>query len=428
MAADFASLGLHEWLVRQCKEMGMSHPTEIQINAIPPILQGRDCMGCAKTGSGKTAAFALPILQKLSEDPYGIFALVLTPTRELAIQIAEQFRALGKTIGFKDAVIIGGMDMVRQGLELSQQPHVVIATPGRLASHLNDIPTFSLQKIQFLVLDEADRLLEKSFEADLQVIFEKVPAKRQTLLFSATLSDTMGELMSIAQNQPFCYEVKSDFSTVSELDQRYLLIPPQVKDCYLVHILQNLPESKSAIVFTQTCRSCQVITNTLRKVELKATSLHSMMSQRERIASLAKFRTGISKFLIATDVASRGLDIPLVELVINLNVPASAKDYIHRVGRTARAGRGGMSVTFMTQHDIQRIKAIEEHVNVTMSEFETCEADALKLLKVVSVVKREMELRLNDSGFGERKRVNKQKMIDLQSGKRQKEKKRKKSN
>ncbi|XP_002168355.2 probable ATP-dependent RNA helicase DDX49 isoform X1 [Hydra vulgaris] len=413
MATKFTDLGLHEWLNKQCLEMGISKPTEIQVSCIPEILSGRDCIGSAKTGSGKTAAFALPIIQKLSEDPYGIFALILTPTRELAIQIADQFKALGKSIGLNDAVIIGGLDMVKQGMELSNQPHVVIATPGRLASHITSGTKFSLNKIKFLVLDEADRLLEKSFENDLEVIFDNIAKKRQTLLFSATITDAINHLKEVAHN-PFCYEVKSDFATVTELDQRYLLIPSQVKDCYLVHLLQNFSE-KSVIIFTQTCRSCQVISFMLRKVEFKCAGLHSVMSQRERLSSLGRFRSGHVKILVATDVASRGLDIPLVQLVINYNVPASPKDYVHRVGRTARAGRGGMSLTLLTQFDIDRLKAIETFIGLKMKEFETNEDDAVKLLKPISIIRREVEIRLNDANFGEKKKNNKRKLGLLNS-------------
>ena len=198
-------------------------------------------------------------------------------------------------------------------------------------------------------------------------------------------------------------------ATVQELDQRFLLIPSQVKDSYLVHLLQTFIENKSVIIFTHTCRGCQVITYLLRKLGIKCAPLHSLLSQRERLASLSRFKTEVVKILVATDVASRGLDIPLVELVINYNVPASSKDYIHRVGRTARAGRGGMSLTMMTQYDIDRLTAIEEAINHKMTEFVTSETDALKLLKIVSVMKREVEIRLNDAGFGEKRLVNKRK-------------------
>uniref|UniRef100_A0A8C1YVT1 DEAD (Asp-Glu-Ala-Asp) box polypeptide 49 n=1 Tax=Cyprinus carpio TaxID=7962 RepID=A0A8C1YVT1_CYPCA len=226
----------------------------------PVFHTGRDCMGCAKTGSGKTAAFVLPVLQKLSEDPYGVFCLVLTPTRELAYQIAEQFRALGKPMGLKDCIIVGGMDMVTQGLELSKKPHVVVATPGRLADHIRSSDTISLNRIQFLILDEADRLLEQGctdFTKDLEVILSAVPAKRQTLLFSATLTDTLQQLQSIAMNRPFFWEHKSDVRTVEELDQRFILTPEKVKDAYLVHLIQKFQDEHddwSIMIFTNTCK------------------------------------------------------------------------------------------------------------------------------------------------------------------------------
>uniref|UniRef100_G1MZI5 RNA helicase n=1 Tax=Meleagris gallopavo TaxID=9103 RepID=G1MZI5_MELGA len=309
--AAFRELGLAPWLVEQARQMGLSRPTPVQASCIPPILQGRDCLGCAKTGSGKTAAFVLPVLQVLSEDPYGIFCLVLTPTRELAYQIAEQFRVLGKPLGLKDCVVVGGLDMVAQALELSRKPHVVIATPGRLADHLRSSNTFSLKKLKFLVLDEADRLLEQGcadFTADLEVILEAVPARRQTLLFSATLTDTLNELKSLAMNRPFFWEAASEVRTVDELDQRYLLVPEAVKDAYLVHLIQTFQdehEDWSIIIFTKTCKECQILNMMLRKFSFPSVALHSMMKQRQRFAALAKFKSSIFKILIATDVAAR---------------------------------------------------------------------------------------------------------------------------
>uniref|UniRef100_A0AAQ6AEL2 RNA helicase n=1 Tax=Amphiprion ocellaris TaxID=80972 RepID=A0AAQ6AEL2_AMPOC len=355
---DFSSLGLSDWLVKQCKQLGINKPTPVQQNCMPAILEGRDCMGCAKTGSGKTAAFVLPVLQKLSEEPYGIFCLVLTPTRELAYQIAEQFRVLGKPLGLRDCIIVGGMDMVSQALELSNKPHVVVATPGRLADHIRSSNTFSMSKIQFLIMDEADRLLEQGctdFTKDLEVIMGILPAKRQTLLFSATLTDTLQELKSIAMNKPFFWESTSETRTVEELDQRYILTPEKVKDAYLVHLIQTFTDEHddwSIIIFTNTCKNCQILTMMLREFNFPTISLHSMMKQKQRFANLSKFKASVYKILIATDVAARGLDIPTVQVVINHNTPGLPKIYIHRVGRTARAGRNGVSITLVTQYDI----------------------------------------------------------------------------
>ncbi|KAF3690736.1 putative ATP-dependent RNA helicase DDX49 [Channa argus] len=395
---SFLSLGLSEWLVKQCKQLGINKPTPVQENCVPAILEGRDCMGCAKTGSGKTAAFVLPVLQKLSEDPYGIFCLVLTPTRELAYQIAEQFRVLGKPLGLRDCIIVGGMDMVTQALELSNQPHVVVATPGRLADHIRSSNTFSMSKIKFLILDEADRLLEQGctdFTKDLEGILEILPAKRQTLLFSATLTDTLHELKNIAMNKPFFWESKSETRTVEELDQRYILTPEKVKDAYLIHLIQKFTDEHddwSLIIFTNTCKNCQILTMMLREFNFPTISLHSMMKQKQRFANLAKFKASVYKILIATDVAARGLDIPTVQVVINHNTPGLPKIYIHRVGRTARAGRNGVSITLVTQYDIHLVHSIEEKIQTKLKEYPVEEKEVHKILTQVNVTRRECEI------------------------------------
>lgn len=418
--SDFSSLGLSDWLIQQCKQMGISKPTQVQENCMPPILEGRDCMGCAKTGSGKTAAFVLPVLQKLSEDPYGIFCLVLTPTRELAYQIAEQFRVLGKPMGLRDCIIVGGMDMITQALELSKKPHVVVATPGRLADHIRSSDTFSIKKIQFLILDEADRLLEQGctdFTKDLEVILAAVPAKRQTLLFSATLTDTLQELKGIAMNRPFFWESKSEVRTVEELDQRYILTPEKVKDAYLVHLIQKFQDEHddwSIMIFTNTCKNCQILTMMMQKFNFPTISLHSMMKQKQRFANLAKFKSSVFKILIATDVASRGLDIPTVQVVINHNTPGLPKIYIHRVGRTARAGRHGVSITLVTQYDIHLVHSIEGQIQAKLKEYPVEEKEVLKILTQVNVARRECEIKLESTDFDEKKEINKRKQMILE--------------
>ncbi|XP_069623820.1 probable ATP-dependent RNA helicase DDX49 [Ranitomeya imitator] len=416
----FTKLGLSSWLIEQCKQLGIRKPSPVQENCIPPILEGRDCMGCAKTGSGKTAAFVLPILQKLSEDPFGIFCLVLTPTRELAYQIAEQFRVLGKPLGLKDCIIVGGMDMIAQALELTRKPHIVIATPGRLADHMRSSNTFSIKKIRFLVLDEADRLLEQGctdFTKDLQVILGGIPAQRQTLLFSATLTDTLQELKSIAMNKPFFWESTSEVRTVEQLDQRFILVPEKVKDAYLVHLIQTFQdehEDWSIMIFTSTCKNCQVLNMMLREFSFPSVALHSMMKQKERFAALAKFKSSVYKILIATDVAARGLDIPTVQVVINHNTPGLPKGYIHRVGRTARAGRHGMAITLVTQYDIHLVHAIEEKINLKLQEHKVKESAVLEILTQVNVTRRECEIKLECTDFDEKKEINKRKQLILE--------------
>ncbi|NWT20559.1 DDX49 helicase, partial [Vireo altiloquus] len=393
------ALGLAPWLAEQARQVGLVRPTPVQAACIPAVLQGRDCLGCAKTGSGKTAAFVLPVLQVLAEDPFGIFCLLSpSPHRELAYQIAEQFRVLGKPLGLKDCVVVGGLDMVAQALELSRRPHVVIATPGRLADHLRSSNTFSLRKLKFLVLDEADRLLEQGcadFSADLEVILEAVPARRQTLLFSATLTGALQELKALAANQPFCWEAESEIRTVEQLEQLYVLVPEALKDAHLVHLVQTFRdqhEDWAIIIFTRTCKDCQVLNMMLRKFHFPSVALHSMMKQKQRFAALAKFKSSIFKILIATDVAARGLDIPAVQVVINHNTPGLPKIYIHRVGRTARAGRKGTAITLVTQYDIHLVHAIEGEIKLKLKEFPVEEQQVLDILTQVNVTRRECEI------------------------------------
>ncbi|KAF9353354.1 hypothetical protein BGX26_008878 [Mortierella sp. AD094] len=380
---SFSQLGLASWLVNALKAMSIASPSEIQTKCIPEILKGRDVIGGAKTGSGKTAAFALPILQKLSEDPYGVFAVILTPTRELAFQIAEQFNVLGKSINLKDVVIVGGLDMMTQAIALSKRPHIIIATPGRLRDHINSSKdAMHLSKVKFLVLDEADRLLTETFAEDLGGILEVLPKKRQTLLFTATMTDAVLELAqpntedatantpssssssSSAKPLPFVYQCKTSVSTVSTLTQSYIFIPSHLRETYLTYLLRSDDfAKKSTIIFCGRCRTAETLRVMLRELGIACTALHSEMSQQERLNSLAKFRGGITTVLIATDVGSRGLDIPSVLLVMNYDIPRDPTDYIHRVGRTARAGRGGQAVSIVTERDISLVQDIESRIS-----------------------------------------------------------------
>eukprot|EP00041_Stephanoeca_diplocostata_P018704 m.394814 g.394814 ORF g.394814 m.394814 type:complete len:527 (-) comp21094_c1_seq1:308-1888(-) len=414
-AGDFKSLGLSEWLVRQASAVGITKPTLVQQNCIPAALEGKDVCGVAKTGSGKTAAFAMPILQRLGQDPHGLFAIVLTPTRELAIQIAEQFSALGAPIGLRHAVVIGGMDMMKQAVELSHKPHVIVATPGRLADHITAAGTMTLKRVKTIVFDEADRLLENtSFAADIETIIAALPSQRQVMLFTATalsvdvdatdedLSNTVHERLRL-RSPVFTYTVASPEATVARLEQSYVLMPAHVRHAFLVNVLRSVGftsededasaprsiASPSCIVFTSTCRSCAEIALLLKELNVSSTALHSQLSQAERLASLGKFRSGHSAVLVATDVASRGLDIAPVATVINFNVPKAPTDYIHRVGRTARAGRGGRAITLMSEHDVALLHAIEARVGVHMAAYDKLEeSDVLKSLTKVNVARR----------------------------------------
>ncbi|KAJ2234788.1 putative RNA helicase [Coemansia sp. RSA 1722] len=437
----FQALGLDQWLVDSLKAMAITQPTEIQRACIQPILRGQDIIGGAKTGSGKTAAFALPILQQLSEDPYGIFAVILTPTRELAYQIAEQFTVLGKGVNIKVSVVIGGVDMIAQALELARRPHIVVATPGRLADHIESNNTMHLRGVRYLVLDEADRLLTDTFAPDLAVIMKAIPRERQTLLFTATMTESILALRDRPRKQadgnsqrPFVHLCDTrEGSTVSSLVQNYIFVPSHVKEAYLVHLLMSnvsklekrsnslladdnsdddetsdtkpLGTDKSIIIFVGQCKTAETLRVMLFELGFRVTALHSKMPQQERLASLGKFRAQVVRILIATDVGSRGLDIPSVEMVINMHVPRDPDEYVHRVGRTARAGRGGRAVTIMSERDIKLIHNIEARVGKQMEELRLSESKVLEGMGKVLAAKRAAALHLLDIDFGARDKI-----------------------
>ncbi|KAG5519348.1 hypothetical protein PMAC_001973 [Pneumocystis sp. 'macacae'] len=420
---SFKACGLHTWLIETLKKIAIKRPTAIQAACIGPILQGKNCIGNAKTGSGKTMAFALPIIQLLSEDPYGIFALILTPTRELALQISDQLAILGTSIDLKHTTIIGGLDMMTQALVLVKRPHIVIATPGRLADHIRSSGQETInafKRARFLVLDEADRLLTPNFSKDIQECIRVLPNadNRQTLLFTATITDTIKKLQTQSskpgKKQLFFYNViKSSISIPSSLIQTYVFIPSYVKEAYLYRIFNTQEyKEKSTIVFTNRTKTTELLFRMFHILELKVMALHSEMPQKKRIQSLERFKAETSKILIATDIASRGLDIPFVELIINYDIPKDPNDYIHRVGRTARAGRSGESITFVSQRDILLIQAIEKHVNAKMkknphiSDFKVTQE-----LNTVSSAKIEAEISMTN--FGKLKENNKRKHEDL---------------
>ena len=333
-AATFRSLGLSEWMSSVCSSLGMRSPTPVQRACIPAILSGQDVIAISHTGTGKTAAYALPTLQLLARDPYGIFALVLTPTRELALQLADHFRALAAGMSLRDAVVIGGVDGQAQARDVSRRPHLVVATPGRLAALLEADAALAAHfaRTAVLVLDEADRMLDATFEAELGAVLGAVPESRQTLLFSATMTQTLRALQASLLRDAFFFEAYAGLETASRLREQYLLVPHKVKDVYLLWLLESLEARnvKSAIVFAGTKHNCALLGHLLAELRVPAACLHSGRSQRERGAALDRFRAGTVPVLIATDVASRGLDIPDVDLVINYDLPMLARDYVHR--------------------------------------------------------------------------------------------------
>ena len=363
-ATTFLQLGLSSVLAEVCEnQLSWSTPTPIQREVIPLAIQGHDIIALAQTGSGKTGAFLLPILHQLLQRTSNAQALILTPTRELAFQIHQVAQAIGTTaIGATACCIVGGVDRTSQAIALMKHPHLLICTPGRLVDHLKDTKGFSLRTVQFLVLDEADRMLSMDFEQELHTLLDAIPsADRQTLLFSATMTSQVQKLQRVSLRPGDAtkrIEVSSKFQTPPSLLQYYLFIPAKYKDCYLTYLIHE-HTGKSMIIFGATCANVQRIALMLRNLNYPAIALHGQMNQNVRINVLQKFISGSRQILICTDVASRGLDIPNVDLVINYDLPNHGKEYIHRVGRTARAGKSGQAISVVTQYDVEVYQRIE---------------------------------------------------------------------
>ncbi|KAH7887790.1 P-loop containing nucleoside triphosphate hydrolase protein [Phlebopus sp. FC_14] len=434
LGESFVEMGVSSSLQAALRRMSIYKPTQIQSACIPPLLSGRDCIGHAKTGSGKTIAFAIPILQKLSDDPYGIFALVLTPTRELAFQISEQFAVLGAALSIRTSVIVGGMDMLSQALELDNRPHVVVATPGRIVDHIRSSSgDWDLSRIKFLVLDEADRLLTQTFAPELSYLFNVLPGDRQTCLFTATLTPSV-ETLATAQPKPgkmkpFFHRTVSAVETVASLEQHYVLVPSHVREPYLFHLLRNPPENTipfrrtppeptgqedneslqppPTIIFCTKPRTAAYLTSLLKTLSIRSAALHSRLTQRERLASLSLFRSAVVPVLVSTDVGARGLDIEDVAIVINWDLPNEPEEYTHRVGRTARAGRGGVAISFVTEKDENRILKIEGRIGTKLTVINMPEDEVLEKLNIVSTAKRLANMELHDSSFGRREEIHK---------------------
>ena len=411
----FEHLGLRPWLVATCKALSMRRPTVVQRACVPMALRGRDVCGCAQTGSGKTAAFALPILHGLAEERYGVYALVLEPTRELAFQVADQFLALGAGMSLRVAVVVGGMGPAMQAKELLRRPHVVVATPGRLRDQLETQREVGqcFQNLNVLVLDEADRLLDRTFENDLEVITHHLPQGRQTMLYSATITEEVEGILEKNTRNVFRFSAYQGLRTPDSLDQKYIFVPKRVKEVYLHYLLKNLEELevRSAIVFVARCTTCVKLEALLKELEIPAVSLHSRNPQRKRLASLDKFKGGVVNLLLATDVASRGLDIPEVDLVICFDPPAVPEDYIHRVGRTARAGRGGKAISFVTQYDVDSFKHVESLLGIRMEEHECKEDEVLEDLMLVLNARRHANMNIYDREMLEKERVVKKRRL-----------------
>lgn len=309
------------------------------------------------------------MLQALLDKPQPLFGLVLAPTRELATQIGQAFEALGSLISLRCAVIVGGLDMVPQSIALSKKPHVIVATPGRLVDHLEKTKGFSLRTLKYLVMDEADRLLDMDFGPSIDKILKFVPRDRRTYLFSATMSSRVESLQRASLRDPVRVSISSSkYQTVSTLLQHYMFIPFVRKDTYLIYLINEFV-GKSVIIFTRTVYEAQRTAILLRTLGFGAIPLHGQLSQSSRLGALNKFKSGARNIMVATDVAARGLDIPKVDFVLNYDLPQDSKTYIHRVGRTARAGKSGVALSLISQYDLELYQRIEAALGKKLEEY-----------------------------------------------------------
>jgi ATP-dependent RNA helicase RhlE len=370
----FSSLKLHASLLKSIKELGFARPTPIQADAIGPALSGKDILACAMTGSGKTAAFLLPILHKLIDRPRGTTrALVLTPTRELAAQILEDLTDLGIHTPVTGAAVIGGVSMGPQEHAFRSGFDVIVATPGRLMDHMR-MPYAKLAGLEYLVLDEADRMLDMGFLPEIRRIVRQLPARRQTMCFSATMPPPIVELTREILKDPERIQIDRQSGPAVGITQAVYPVPAELKSALLVALLQR-GEIRDALVFTRTKHRANRLADYLVRHHVKAERIHGNRSQAQRTAALAGFKSGRFPVLVATDIAARGIDVESLGHVVNFDVPLVPEDYIHRVGRTARAEATGHAFTFVGPQEERDLAQIERAIGkrlprVTMPDFD----------------------------------------------------------
>ena len=359
---NFSQLGLSPAILSALKELGYESPTPIQEGAIPPALAGRDVLGLAQTGTGKTCAFATPILQRLAQahqtGQRAIRALILTPTRELALQIQESFEHYGKALPLRSAVIFGGVGQGPQVEKIRRGLDILVATPGRLLD-LQGQGLLDLSQVEIFVLDEADRMLDMGFIHDVRRVLKLLPEKKQTLFFSATMPPEVTELVNALLHNPARVEVTPVSSPVEAIDQSLYFVDRKNKT-KLLALLVGAPEVKNALVFSRTKHGANKIAQELAKLGVTAAAIHGNKSQTARQQALADFKAGRVKVLAATDIAARGIDIEELSHVFNYNLPDVPETYVHRIGRTGRAGRGGTAITFCEFGEKGDLRAVEK--------------------------------------------------------------------
>lgn len=358
---DFGGLGIAPKLFQILTLNGFTVPTPIQFQSIPVAIKGKDVMGIAQTGTGKTMAFGIPMIQRLAQHKGR--GLIILPTRELALQVNEALQKIGSSLGLKTAVLIGGESMPRQLRQLRQNPHIIIGTPGRINDHLEQ-RTLDLSTVNILVLDEADRMLDMGFEPQIRKILAKVPKQRQTMLFSATMPDAIVRIATSYMATPIRVEVARTGTTVKDVTQEVFFVDRGRKISLLTNVLSE--HKGSVLVFTRTKFGAKKIAHAVRNMGHTSSEIHSNRSLGQRKEALQGFKLGKYRVLVATDIAARGIDVTGIELVINYDLPENPEDYVHRIGRTARAGLAGKAVSFATPDQRHDVRSIERLIRMTL--------------------------------------------------------------
>ena len=418
MEDSFEKMKLEKWIKKVIDYLSYKEPTEVQKYVIPQILKNKSVIAISKTGTGKTASFCLPILSELSKDPFGLYAIILEPTRELVLQVEEKLKLFSTGFNLRMCSIIGGEDYTSQLQELDKIPHIIIATPGRLVSFLENNYVKLIQNLRYFVMDEFDQLLDETIKPDIDKIITYLPDDRITLFFSATIMQTKEELKKyIGKNNKdeiYYYNnntdeklediLKNDDNKLNkekskekniknkkiiplkiknrineDVTLKYILVPQKLKEHYLLYLLRNRYKDTNTLIFVNHVKQCDFLYNLCKLFEIKVSHLHSKMTQKNRREDLQKFKGSISNILISTDLASRGLDIRQCDLVINFDIPLSTLTFIHRAGRTGRIGNKGLCISFVSQYDVEVLNGIEEDLDADFKEIEDIDQDEIMI-------------------------------------------------
>ena len=414
MEDSFEKMKLEKWILKIIKYLSYKEPTEVQKYVIPQILKDKSVIAISKTGTGKTASFCLPILSELSKNPFGLYAIILEPTRELVLQVEEKLKLFSTGFNLRMCSIIGGEDYTTQLKELDKIPHIIIATPGRLVSFLENNYIKLVQNLRYFVMDEFDQLLDDTIRPDIDKIITYLPDDRITLFFSATIMQTKEELKKYLgkndKEEIYYYnnntdekiedliKHNNDLNKTKEKDEnkkskiiplklknrinedislKYILVPQKLKEHYLLYLLRNRYKETNTLIFVNHVKQCDFLYNLCKLFEIKVSHLHSKMTQKNRRDDLQKFKGSMTNILISTDLASRGLDIKQCDLVINFDIPLSSLTFIHRAGRTGRIGNKGLCISLVSQYDVEVLNGIEEDLDADFKEIEDIDQDEI---------------------------------------------------